>query len=419
MPEGAKVPGTRRIYYTDAYRRAFSARVVGLEDGGRRVYLDETAFYPTSGGQPHDTGLLAGVAVIDVVDEDDRIAHILAAPVGEGGAAGADAPGGALVVGELDWPRRLDHMQQHTGQHLLSAVLDDLYGWKTVSVHFGGAESTLDVDAAVAGLTPDRLRAAELRVNEVIAEDRPVRIGFEEAAAAAGLRKPSERAGEIRIVTIDGIDRSACGGTHVRSTGGIGALLVGGAEKVRGHARIAFVCGSRVVRRAHDDRAALERVSSALSVSVAEAPDAAARAAAQLAELQSWQRKAGGELAVLRARAMLAAAEPEATGFRLVVDVRGAADPDELRALAQAMSHQPRALYIGAASEPPFVVLAASEETGMDAGRVLRETLDAEQGRGGGSPRAAQGRLPDQPAVSRVVERLRQIAGSVRPPQER
>src|SRR4051812_22154321 len=129
---------TERLYYTDAYRSTFRARVVDRSDDGRRIYLNESAFYPTSGGQPHDTGTLGGIAVIDVVDEDDRVAHVLAEPMA------ADVP---AVEGAVDWARRFDFMQQHTGQHLLSAMLEDRYGWSTVSVHFGVASSTLDVTA--------------------------------------------------------------------------------------------------------------------------------------------------------------------------------------------------------------------------------------------------------------------------------
>src|SRR5262249_43726531 len=157
--------------------------VVERSDDGIRVYLDETAFYPTSGGQPHDLGILGGVAVIDVVDEDDRIAHVLAAPIG----AGTSEP---RLVGRIDWARRYDHMQQHTGQHLLSAVFEYLFGAKTVSVHFGPESSTLDLD--VDSLTREQLVAAETRANELVGEARPVVVTFEDAASAGGLRKASE-----------------------------------------------------------------------------------------------------------------------------------------------------------------------------------------------------------------------------------
>ena len=392
---------TRRIYYTDAYRHQFAARVVERGDDGRRVHLDETIFYPTSGGQPHDTGMVGGVQVVDVIDEGDRIAHVLASALPP--SAGSDG----LIVGEIDWPRRLDHMQQHTGQHLLSAVVDDLYGWKTLSVHFGAEHSTIDVDAPFTDATGERLDAAERQANQVIAEERPVTVTFESTATAGGLRKPTDREGDIRVVTIEGIDRSACGGTHVRSTGGIGAMLVAGAEAVRGGARITFLCGARIVRRAHADRAILDRVAASLSASRAETPAVAAKLAAELRDLRATHRVATAELASRRAREMLLSAEQDAGGVRHVTDVRPDASADDLRALGQAVSSEPNAVYLGASLSEQFVVFSVAPGLGVDAGQTLRDALAHEGGRGGGSPRSAQGTLPDAEAVMRVVERLR------------
>src|SRR5689334_12283118 len=147
-----KTSVTVRHYYTDAYRTEFAASVVERGPDGRRVYLDETAFYPTSGGQPHDLGTLGGVRVVDVVDEDSRIAHVLESPLGASGER---------LIGRIDWTRRYDHMQQHTGQHLLSAVFENLFGARTVSVHFGPESSTLDLDAE--SITRDQLARAEAR----------------------------------------------------------------------------------------------------------------------------------------------------------------------------------------------------------------------------------------------------------------
>ena len=191
---------TERLYYTDAYLNTFSTSVIALDDDGRRVYLDRTAFYPTSGGQPHDLGLLGGIAVTDVIDEDDRVVHVLAEPL--------RVVPGVTIEGVIDFARRFDNMQQHTGQHLLSALFADSYGWPTVSVHFGDETSTLDI--AGVGLDNDVLRDAEARANAIIVENREVSVSFEDAATAAGLRKPSDRDGALRIVTIDKLDRSAC-----------------------------------------------------------------------------------------------------------------------------------------------------------------------------------------------------------------
>jgi alanyl-tRNA synthetase len=247
---GANAP-TERLYYTDAYRAEFSARVVDSADEGRRVYLDSSAFYPTSGGQPHDLGTLDGLAVVDVIDEDDRIAHVLAKPITS-----------TNVVGKVEWTRRFSHMQQHTGQHLLSAIFEDLFGMKTVSVHFGDEYSTLDLEAD--SLSSDQLRKAQRRANEIIAENRAVTVTFEDAATAKGLRKAVDRAGTLRIISIEDLDRSACGGTHVRATGEIGCALLRGTERIRKTTRVQFVCGLRAVERASDDYAALAAIATAL-----------------------------------------------------------------------------------------------------------------------------------------------------------
>src|SRR5438105_9598659 len=162
---------TTRLYYTDSYLTSFDARVVQVADDGRRVYLDQTAFYPTSGGQPHDLGTLAGARIADVIDEGDRIAHILETPL---------AGDAISVAGSIAWERRFDHMQQHTGQHLLSAVLEEAYGYHTVSVHFGGDYSSLDLD--VETVSAAHLVEAERRASVVVAVTRPVAMTFEDAS---------------------------------------------------------------------------------------------------------------------------------------------------------------------------------------------------------------------------------------------
>ena len=170
---------TSRLYYTDAYATAFDGRITDVSADGQRVYLDQTAFYPTSGGQPYDVGSLGDSQVADVVDEDERVAHVLTAPLSGHGI-------GDTVRGTIDWARRFDHMQQHTGQHLLSAVFADLFGYETVSVHFGAERSSLDLD--VGAIDAAQLGDAERRANEIVWQNRPVSVGFEDASTAAGLR---------------------------------------------------------------------------------------------------------------------------------------------------------------------------------------------------------------------------------------
>ena len=381
---------TQRLYYTDSYRTEFEARVVEIADDGRRVYLDQTAFYPTSGGQPHDLGTLAGARITDVIDEGERIAHLLESPL----PSESDA-----VEGAVAWERRFDHMQQHTGQHLLSAVLEELFGYHTVSVHFGRDYSSLDLD--VESVSVERIVEAETRANAIVAENRAVTTSFEDASEATGLRKESGRTGTLRIVSIEGLDRSACGGTHVRATGEIGAVMVRKVERVRKSARLEFVCGLRAVRRARADFESLTRIAGALSASLDDAPALVAAQSDQLRAAENERRRMERELAGYRAKALYDAAPADARNLHVVR--QDAATMDELRTLAQATIALPRAVLVGTIGEPPSLLLATAEDTGLDAGRLLREGVTRVGGRGGGSSRIAQGSVPDAGRLTEAV----------------
>ncbi|MDA1080536.1 MAG: alanine--tRNA ligase-related protein [Gemmatimonadetes bacterium] len=384
---------TERLYFTDAYATEFSGKVLSVEN--QRVVLDRTAFYPTSGGQQFDTGVLGGVHVVDVIDDESGIVHVLesAAPM----AQGSD------VSGAVGWPRRFDHMQQHTGQHLLSALFEDLCGAATVSVHFGADSCTLDVNAE--SLSTAAVVRVEERANAVVAENRVVAVSFEDAASAAGLRKPSDRAGELRVVSIEGIDRSACGGTHVRATGEIGAVLVRKIEKYKKLSRVEFLCGSRATRQARSDFDALGNLAATLTAGIAELPRLVATQADAVRSLESERKKLTEALATFRARESYDAAMPDADGVRRVVVQSASAD--ELRALALAVAALPRAAFIGTCDSPPTVMFAASDDSGVDAGAVLKPLLAEHGGRGGGNAKIAQGTVPDAAAIQAVARTLR------------
>jgi alanyl-tRNA synthetase len=383
---------TERLYYTDSYLREFEARVVHRADDGRRVYLDRSAFYPTSGGQPFDIGRLGGVEVVDVADEGDRIAHLLAGPLA-----------GDRVRGEVDWVRRFDHMQQHTGQHLLSAVIEDLFGYETVSVHFGRETSTLDL--ATESFTPEQATTAEDRANAVAVENRAVEVSFEEAATAAGLRKASAREGMLRIVTIRDLDRSACGGTHVRATGEIGAILLGRTERMKKQIRLEFLCGARAVRKARADRDLLVRLAAPLSASLEELPALLDAQRTELKDTAAARRAAEEGLDRYRARELYEAAATGASGLRTVVLRGDTGGLDRLRGLARSVTALPRAVFVGAIVEPPTVLLATSEDSGIDAGMALKRALGEVGGRGGGNQRIAQGSTP-APALEALIQAL-------------
>lgn len=384
---------THRLYYTDAYLLDFEAAVVERSEDSLRVYLDQTAFYPTSGGQSFDVGLLGGIRVTDVVDEGERVAHLLAAPLTSDRARG-----------QIDWHRRFDHMQQHTGQHLLSAVLAELTGHTTVGVHFGRESSTIDLDSAA--LTPDQVLRVEERANEIVVQNRPVVVGFEAATSPGGLRKPSGREGMLRVVTIQGIDRSACGGTHVRATGEIGSILIRKLERVRKGVRVEFLCGSRATTRARADYSLLSLLAADCSAAAEELPRLIAGQREEIKEANAANRELQEELDLCRARELYAAAVPESTGIRRVTVRKDGASAANLRGLAHAFSSLPRAVFVGAVASPPAVVLAASEDTGIDAASLLKSLLTSVGGRGGGSARLAQGIVPGRAQLQTVVESL-------------
>jgi alanyl-tRNA synthetase len=227
---------TDRLYYTDPSLRAFDATIARVDRRGDRlsVTLDRTAFYPTSGGQPIDTGQLGSLRVIDVVDEDDgSIAHVVELeprtpnpePRTNPEPGTRNPEPGQSIHGAIDWVRRFDHMQQHSGQHVLSAAFDRLFGVRTVSFHLGGVVSTIDLARE---MSPAEIAAAETEANRIVWEDRPVTIRFADAdeAARLPLRKEPARGGNLRLIDVEGFDLSACGGTHVARTGAIGVVAV-------------------------------------------------------------------------------------------------------------------------------------------------------------------------------------------------
>lgn len=377
---------TERIYYNDSYVRGFEANVVTVD--GARVYLDRTAFYPASGGQPSDRGRIGSAAVMDVIDEGERIAHLV------NGAT----PSGAVTC-EIDWARRLDFMQQHTGQHLLSAVFEERFGFKTVAVHFGDAASTLEM--SVAAVSPEQLHLAAQRASEIVFENRPVNVTFEHSTQDLGLRRAVERAGELRIVSIADLDRSACGGTHVRSTAEIGPILIRRTEKIRGNTRVEFLCGMRAVRRAQTDFEALSAIARTFSSSLEEAPDLVKAQAVRVAEMEKSRKKLVAELAQFKARELYQGTAPDASGVRRIV----LREPitDDLRVRVTAFTALPKTVAIVLCPEPPSMLVAASKDSGVNAGDVVKQAIAAHGGRGGGSAVMAQASLPSKDVLEAIV----------------
>lgn len=373
---------TERLYYRDPYCRRFDAVVTrAFEHEGRRaVTLDRTAFYPTSGGQPFDTGRLGDVPVVETIDVADGIAHVVAESL----------PEGATVSGEIDWPRRFDHMQQHTGQHVLSAAFDRLFDNRTMSFHMGAESSTIDLQREAG---PADVERAVDTANAVVWEDRPVSIRFasSEEAAALPLRKEPAREGPLRLIEVEGFDLSACGGTHVARTGAIGLIAVVGTERFRGGTRLTFACGKRALDALRTYRDAVSGSVRSLSVLPAELPAAVERMQAEGKDLRKTIKGLQESLATHEAARLLAGAE-ETDGVRRVVEVLEGWDAAGLKAIASAaVTSSPAVVALVSRSSPAFVVVARSGSVKLDAGAVLKQLIERFGGRGGGKADLAQG----------------------------
>jgi alanyl-tRNA synthetase len=408
-----------RLYYADSFLKTFDAQVVDIRllsrTGGEtlwQVALDRTAFYPTSGGQPFDTGRLvafsrSGAALevpVVAVEEDEagEVWHTMTKPL----AAATE------VTGEIDWPRRLDHMQQHSAQHLLSAVCARELEARTVGFHLGAESSTVDLalglkDSETTGadslFPPERqLEGIERTVNELIAEDRPLCIRSVERAeavemlATGRLRKLPEREGAIRLIDIADYDLNACGGTHVRSTGQIGSVLLRSVERVKQALRVEFVAGLRAIAAARADYELLTRSSVSLSIGRASVPDAIGRLLSENKAAAKENQKMREELAAYHAVRLVVEDRVE-DHLRVVRRSLPNYDADYIKILASnvvAAMPQTLALLASTQQEPASVVMARSGDLDFNCGALLKPALADLGLRGGGSASLAQAQVP-------------------------
>ena len=413
---------TDRLYYRDSFVRAFAANVTDIRETSRndgvsiwQIALDHTAFYPTSGGQPHDIGTLRATsrngAVLEVpiesVEEDEsgQLWHYTRKPLQTGTA----------VEGEIDWERRFDHIQQHSGQHLLSAVFARELSAPTVSFHLGETTSTIDLNSPP--LAHHTLQRVEKVANDLIADDRTVsvrtieRAEAEQLLATGALRKLPEREGPIRLIEIVDYDLNACGGTHVRSTGQIGGLLIRSVEKISRGFRVEFVCGQRAVRAARHDFELLGRAAGALSTRPEEIPIAVERMLNESKTTAKEKQKLRDEVATYHAT-RLVVEEMIQDNLRLVCRMFADRDREYIRILASRITASvPRtvALLASTESSPAHVVLACGGDLDIHCGNIVRAALAGLGLRGGGSAEMAQGDLPPEEVVNFLASVTREI----------
>jgi len=400
---------THRLYYDDSYLQNFEARVLSCfpaqpvqgssgTQAAWEVLLDQTAFYPTSGGQPNHLGLLGDAVVLGVHDADDGIVHIVDREIAL-----------RAVKGCVNWPRRFDHMQQHTGQHLLSAMFQERFGLPTVSFHLGEEICTIDLR----GEEPnrERLLGAQRAANQAIFEDRPVtvRYGTREQLAQLGVRKEVEREGLLRAIEIESADLQPCGGTHVKFTGQIGLILVRACTKVRQDWRVEFICGARAERMASADYEQQRATAEKLGCRIAELPGAVERLAAERDAHYKSLKTAMQQLAEAKAAQMVAAAAAREGGPRLVDAVLKDAHPELLLPLATEIAKNEKAVALLALAESGQLVFAKNPTEGKDLAAVLKSVLAAHPGKGGGNRDFVRAKLLDAAAAGAAVEMARKL----------
>ena len=407
---------TERLYYTDPKLLQFDGRFLDFMPDEKQersgIVLDRTAFYPTSGGQLFDTGWLGEdtlrLRVTEVLERDDgTIVHYIDWSVLDtlGRATGIGIAKNALLRGVIDRPRRRDHMQQHTGQHLLSAVFIELFNAPTVSFHMGDESCTIDLE--VKSLSPEQIREAERRSNEIISDDVAVEIKFAtpEEERQMGVRKiPPDLQDKLRLIEIHGHDLTACGGTHVGRSGEIGSILLRKAEKVKQGMRVEFVCGARAVAAARKDFETLTSAAALFSSHLYDVPEQIRKTLNEAKSAGKREQKTQAELAELMAAGMVAGA-PEANGIRLVKQVLADRDMAFIKLLAQKLASHPAVLTLLATTTPqPALVFAQSAGGRFDMGALMKEAMSALGGRGGGSRDLAQGGAPAGANIEDVLD---------------
>ena len=415
-------PLVHRLYYNDSYLTEFEAEVIDVRESVReqgrsewQIALDRTAFYPTSGGQSFDIGVLEAASrsgamieapITSVLEEDGgEIWHTTEKVLQPG----------VRVHGRINRERRRDHMQQHTGQHILSAAFIKLFNFATLSFHLGAESCTIDLNTA--SLSRDQLLAAQDSANESITANLPVTVEYASAeeARARGVRKIPDREGEMRLIHIDGIDLNACGGTHVSRTGEIGAILLRTTEKVTQGTRVEFACGTRAVRFAGQDFDLLARSAALLSTPATSIPEAIMRLQEQGKTATKENLHLLEEIAALHAEKLFAEARDEG-GIKVV---RHISDRDLafVKMLASNVTRGRAGVLALMASRgaQPGIVVAQSSDQSSNLGLLIKEVLAVHGLRGGGSKDMAQGGVAAPAQIDEIFNAVIGKAGVAKP----
>ncbi len=395
---------TQKLYLNDSYLTSIQAQVIACTptEGGFDVELDQSVLFPTGGGQPHDTGMIGGVAVTDVVEDGERVLHRTAEPIAVG----------STVEACIHWPRRFDHMQQHSGEHILSYAAKELFGAVNVGFHMAASYCTVDLNKP---LTHEEVEQLERRTNELVCANLPVTLTYVEAEelnnmqlrkAAAGLT------GTVRIVAMPGGDSCTCCGTHVKATGEIGLVKVMAHEHYKGGARLTFACGARALAHAQAQHRIVDAFARSFSCKPEDAPEALNKLQQEAANVKRENKalyaKVSGYLADELVKSAAVIGKRRLT-VRLITELPGA----QLRPLALKLCEEPGmlALLLAAEHEQLQYVLASNANVGLDMGELAQAVNTALSGRGGGRGTLAQGSAKDTPAARNAIEGLERYLG--------
>ena len=401
---------TQKLYHEDAYQQEFWAQVLEriAVSNGLGLILDKTCFYPTSGGQPHDQGTLNGIPVSDVFEREDdgAVVHVVGGQV-----EGSVLKKGETVHGQIDWEHRFDHMQQHTGQHILSQAFLQLLDAETVGFHLSAESSTIDVDKA--SLEVAQLDRVEELANAIVFADRRVRTYFvdQESVQDLALRKHPGVTGPIRIIEVEGFDLSPCGGTHVKAAGEVGPVVITKSERRGSETRVEFLCGGRALTAYRRQRRIVSELANRFSVGDWELVEAVNRLAEEAKRHRKELNTARNQLLDYEAARLWAEAE-ERDGLRIVRAILSEGDGGTLKGLAQRLAEKEACVaFLGLKGDRAQLAFARSANLPYDMSALLKRACQIIGGSGGGRPDMAQG---GGPAGDRLEEALEFALGALR-----
>ena len=382
---------SKRLYYEESYLQEFKGKILEKVkiDGKPALILDKTCFYPTSGGQPNDLGYIQGVPIIDVIEDNEKIIHVLKEGIKEGC--------GDTIIGKIDWERRFDHMQQHLGQHILSGALMKLWSAETVSFHLGEEVCTLDI--AKEELTEEEAKKAEECANEIIFDNRPVKCYFvegEEELKRLNLRKVPEKTGKIRIIEVEDFDLSACGGTHCRATGEVGMIKITKWEKRGEKIRLEFICGRRAWKDYFWKNEVIKNISNKLTIKDSELREAIDRMLEERKEIRKELKEFKEKLQDYEAKRLIDESSLRDNRIKIINKVFEENNFQEVRGLVQKIINLDDSVVVLAGikskgeGEGAKILFACSRVLEYDMNGLIREAGKFIEGRGGGAPNFAQ-----------------------------